>query len=107
MLLSYAWNRSMRYLIVLLILSLFPSESASAQSVVHFTIDARKEVRPISRLIYGVNQPIDSAWANAAFLRFGGNRTTAYNWVTNASNAGNDLPQQGYAEPVLQSDSSG
>ena len=60
------------------------------QSVVHFTIDARKEVRPISRLIYGVNQPIDSAWANAAFLRFGGNRTTAYNWVTNASNAGND-----------------
>ncbi len=79
----------MRYLLIpLLCVSLLAA--ASALGAVHFTIDAEKEVRPISRLIYGVNQPIDDAWANATFLRFGGNRTTAYNWVTNASNAGSD-----------------
>jgi Glycoside hydrolase family 44 len=69
---------------------MFLEGAASAQSVVHFTIDAGKNVRPISRLIYGVNQPIDDAWGNATFVRFGGNRTTAYNWITNASNAGSD-----------------
>jgi len=80
----------MRYLFILVLVSSFLGGPAWAQSVVHFTIDARKDVKPISRLIYGVNQPIDAAWANATFVRFGGNRTTAYNWITNASNAGND-----------------
>jgi len=77
-----------------MILSSFLSGPVWAQSVVHFTIDARKDVKPISRLIYGVNLPIDAAWANATFVRFGGNRTTAYNWITNASNAGADYQFQ-------------
>jgi hypothetical protein len=63
---------------------------AWGQAVVHFTIDASRDMHPISRLIYGVNLPIGDAWGGATFERFGGNRTTAYNWVTNASNAGND-----------------
>lgn len=59
-------------------------------SVVHFTIDARQNVKPISRYIYGVNQPLEGAYANLPFTRVGGNRWTAYNWTNNASNAGND-----------------
>ncbi|HEX4054661.1 MAG TPA: glycoside hydrolase family 44 protein [Tepidisphaeraceae bacterium] len=80
----------MRHLLILLIPISFLNAAVSAQSVVHFAIDAQEDVRPISRLIYGVNQPIGMAWANATFLRFGGNRTTAYDWITNASNAGSD-----------------
>jgi len=81
----------MRHLFISVLLSSLLSGPAWAQSVVHFTIDAGKDVKPISRLIYGVNQPIDAAWANATLVRFGGNRTTTYNWITNASNAGNDF----------------
>ena len=80
----------MRCVFILFIPLSFLCGCACTQSVVHFTIDAQKEVKPISRLIYGVNHPIDAAWANATFVRFGGNRTTAYNWITNASNAGGD-----------------
>ncbi|HLK61333.1 MAG TPA: glycoside hydrolase family 44 protein [Chthonomonadaceae bacterium] len=58
---------------------------------VRFTIDATKNRSPISPLIYGTNQP---DWATTAreltFTRLGGNRWTAYNWETNASNAGSD-----------------
>src|ERR1700722_3510528 len=67
---------------------------STAQVTVHFTIDASKDVHPISRLIYGVNQPLGGPLANLTFTRFGGNRTTAYNWVTEASNAGNDFKYQ-------------
>jgi hypothetical protein len=63
---------------------------ADGQSTVQFTIDAKREVHPISRLIYGVNQLIGDQWTNATFERFGGNRTSEYNWITNASNAGKD-----------------
>ena len=66
------------------------SMEAAGQTTVHFIIDAGENVRPISRLIYGVNQNIGGSYANPTFMRFGGNRTTAYNWVTNASNAGSD-----------------
>ena len=58
---------------------------------VRFTIDAARNRTPISPLIYGTNQP---DWETTAkgltFTRLGGNRWTAYNWETNASNAGND-----------------
>ncbi len=62
----------------------------------HFVVDAKAEVSPISRFIYGVNQfpgvldGMTGPWANCTFIRLGGNRLTAYNWVNNASNAGND-----------------
>lgn len=59
-----------------------------------FTIDfsARK---PISDYVYGANFPEWSKMAVPFTLsRLGGNRMTAYNWETNASNAGNDWHHQ-------------
>lgn len=58
--------------------------------VAHFVIDPSLNVHPISRFIYGVNSPLDGAFANNTFTRLGGNRWTAYNWENNASNAGSD-----------------
>ena len=55
------------------------------------TVDLKGERKEISPLIYGVNQytsPLKDVRANA--VRQGGNRMTAYNWETNASNAGSD-----------------
>lgn len=52
-------------------------------------IDVTKERSPISPYIYGTNQDI-ARDANITARRFGGNRTTGYNWENNASNAGND-----------------
>lgn len=50
---------------------------------------------PISPYIYGANFP---DWKNIdvkfPLARMGGNRTSAYNWETNASNAGNDWHHQ-------------
>jgi Glycoside hydrolase family 44 len=63
---------------------------------VQFNIDAKQDVKPISRYIYGINQfhgvvdGMTGPYSNVPFVRLGGNRFTAYNWVTNASNAGND-----------------
>jgi hypothetical protein len=64
------------------------------------TIDVSKQ-SPISPYIYGANFPFNSKdpkWVQFAkgftVARMGGNRTTAYNWETNASNAGNDYRYQ-------------
>jgi Glycoside hydrolase family 44 len=59
---------------------------------VTFTIDTSQANRPISPLIYGLNSPsaADLAATRAGLVRLGGNRWTAYNWETNASNAGSD-----------------
>lgn len=58
------------------------------------TIDATRQT-PISPYIYGVNHP-DWAKMGKGFtvVRQGGNRMTAYNWETNASNAGSDWHHQ-------------
>ncbi len=54
------------------------------------SVDAT-ESKPISPYIYGVNQPEWDKEGNLfTLIRQGGNRMTAYNWETNASNAGND-----------------
>ncbi len=45
---------------------------------------------PISRYIYGWNSPDWTRARGVTFVRSGGNRMTAWNWETNASNAGND-----------------
>src|SRR5262249_332672 len=59
---------------------------------VEFKIRADQDVHPISSLIYGLNGDIDFKGANKGIgmTRMGGNRLTAYNWETNASNAGSD-----------------
>ena len=55
-----------------------------------------QDVHAISRFIYGMNGWNGSGRpANLTLSRSGGNRMTAYNWETNASNAGSDY----YNEP--------
>jgi len=66
----------------------------SQASAVSVTIDATAS-KPISPYIYGANHP---DWSKIGPLftlaRQGGNRMTAYNWETNASNAGSDWQHQ-------------
>ena len=57
------------------------------------TVDFSREKKKISPLIYGVNQYGNEDYfsdLNINAVRQGGNRMTAYNWETNASNAGSD-----------------
>ncbi len=66
--------------------------SSAAQSVT-FTIDPTQGVQPISPYIYGANASLSQTGYSSLNLtseRLGGNRWTAYNWTTNASNAGSD-----------------
>ena len=50
---------------------------------------------PISPYIYGTNMPDwQGKTKHLTLTRWGGNRTTAYNWETNASNAGADWQHQ-------------
>src|SRR5580658_7719749 len=68
-------------------------------AVADITIDATQR-KPISPYIYGVNYPDSQItdwlrdWSSFhdgfTLAREGGNRFTAYNWKTNASNAGKD-----------------
>jgi len=84
----------MRIILAVLAFIALLNQNLCGQATVNFTIDAKQNVQPISRLIYGVNQPIGGVWANLTFARLGGNRLTAYNWVNNASNAGSDYRYQ-------------
>ncbi|WP_437280508.1 glycoside hydrolase family 44 protein [Sorangium sp. So ce375] len=63
---------------------------------VTFTVRADRDVRPISRLIYGANwaEDLDGEQRGTTVVRMGGNRMTAYNWENNASNAGSDYMHQ-------------
>jgi hypothetical protein len=61
-------------------------------------VEANGPRTPISPLIYGINSHGAAVWDPArtppSFVRIGGNRWTAYNWETNASNAGADWHHQ-------------
>jgi len=63
----------------------------NAPADVTVTIDPTK-TKPISPWIYGINfySGVSGAPPHLTFDRAGGNRWTAYNWETNASNAGSD-----------------
>ena len=63
----------------------------AATADVTITIDPTK-TKPISPYIYGINfySGVTGAPPQLTFDRAGGNRWTAYNWETNASNAGSD-----------------
>lgn len=58
------------------------------------TIDATGEGRPISPYVYGINglDDLDALDGYTKLIRFGGNRTSNYNWRVNASNSGADPP---------------
>ncbi len=57
---------------------------------VTFTINLSTGNKAISPLIYGSNSNRGLSTNRQTMLRQGGNRWTAYNWETNASNAGSD-----------------
>jgi len=67
-----------------------PAGTVAAADVT-ITIDPTK-TKPISPYIYGINfyNGVTGAPPLLTFDRDGGNRWTAYNWETNASNAGSD-----------------
>src|SRR5437667_12091357 len=58
-------------------------------SDINFLIMPNEVIGPISPYIYGINDK-DPADTHTTVRRLGGNRMTGYNWVNNASNAGND-----------------
>jgi hypothetical protein len=74
---------------------------AAAEPKTHFEIDGTRRW-PISPYIYGTNQPDwQGRSKHLTLARWGGNRITAYNWETNASNAGSDWQHQndGWLDP--------
>ncbi len=92
-----------KFISLLLIFSLLVP-TALAETIV--TIDLAAEGTPISPLIYGINNFVDASVysrVTAMAARQGGNRMTAYNWETNASNAGSDWHH--YSDTYLSSSS--
>jgi mannan endo-1,4-beta-mannosidase len=75
----------------ILSLSAVHASSAAATIPVSFIVDTEHARATISPYIYGTNQ--DFSGYNSTLRRFGGNRTTGFNWETNASNAGSDYNQ--------------
>jgi hypothetical protein len=67
----------------------------SAGRMVTITVNPTNK-HPISPYIYGVNNAsiVDGLPTGLTFDRHGGNRSTAYNWETNDSNAGKDYLYQ-------------
>ena len=57
---------------------------------VDITIDLSAEKTPISPYIFGINEELMGGNVMPTAIRAGGNRSSAYNWETNASNAGSD-----------------
>lgn len=66
--------------------------AAAAVAAVAIDVDPAAGRAPISPYIYGTNQDLPGVAAPAR--RYGGNRTTGYNWENNASNAGSDYYHQ-------------
>ena len=68
-----------------------PSAPSNTPADVTITVDPTK-MKPISPYIYGINFFSGNPGASPLLTmdRDGGNRWTAYNWETNASNAGSD-----------------
>ncbi len=71
----------------------FQNVYAAGDYNMNINIDLGAETKAISPYIYGINQYGNQKNYNtvtATAVRQGGNRMTAYNWETNASNAGSD-----------------
>jgi hypothetical protein len=71
------------------------TDATSDRATVTVTVNPSSQ-HPISPYIYGINfaPNIDGVPADLTLDRTGGNRWTAYNWETNASNAGSDYLYQ-------------
>src|SRR6266550_4751929 len=75
----------MLYALIIFALSAIPCFAGE----IHFLILPDRVIGPVSPYVYGLNVQ-DPSDTGATVRRLGGNRLTGYNWVTNASNAGND-----------------
>lgn len=71
-------------------LALTASGEPAGSKTVNITIDTSKDRKAISPYIYGVNAELMEKDVTPGSVRAGGNRYSAYNWETNASNAGSD-----------------
>jgi hypothetical protein len=71
------------------------TDGSPARAAVTVTVNP-SSTHPISPYIYGINfaSKIDGVPTALTLDRTGGNRWTAYNWETNASNAGSDYQYQ-------------
>jgi hypothetical protein len=71
------------------------ANDASDQAAVTITVEPSNK-HPISPYIYGINiaPTVEGLPSGLTLDRSGGNRWTAYNWETNASNAGSDYQYQ-------------
>jgi hypothetical protein len=73
------------------------AQAAGASGPAAVTVTVNPSSRhPISPYIYGINfaSKVEGAPTGLTLDRSGGNRWTAYNWETNASNAGSDYQYQ-------------
>lgn len=64
--------------------------TADAANTLSVQVDLSAERHAISPYIYGINDYAATGDVTVGSIRQGGNRYTAYNWETNASNAGSD-----------------
>ncbi len=80
--------------------------NAEESNTVNITIDTAKDRKEISPYIYGINTELMETDVSCTAIRAGGNRFTAYNWETNASNAGSDWNHisDGYFQNSLPDD---
>ena len=71
------------------------ANASNTSAAVTITVNPSSQ-HPISPYIYGINfaPNIDGVPTDLTLDRWGGNRWTAYNWETNASNAGSDYQYQ-------------
>ncbi len=76
--------------------SVIVTPATPAAASVNFEVHSDQNRATVSPLIYGTNfgDFTDARTRHLTFNRTGGNRLTAYNWETNASNAGNDFVNQ-------------
>lgn len=74
---------------ILLGLCLAFASALRADNTIQIGVNPDAGQIPIGPFIYGVNQDLPGV-ATPGARRQGGNRMTAYNWETNASNAGSD-----------------
>ncbi len=72
------------------IISCTAGAEAADGGTVNITVSTSKERKIISPYIYGVSSELMDNNVSTTSVRAGGNRFSAYNWETNASNAGAD-----------------
>ena len=82
----------MKKIILCLIGCFFNFTYVFCQNSIDFVVNIDGDRKPISEFIYGTNSYTSTSNdpLNPTVTRFGGNRTTTYNWETNYSNAGSD-----------------